>query len=114
MAGNPRRRRFPTETPLERELRLENQSEQLRGRQETRLEQREYRFALRRRSREQETEDKDFARFCGTGISSYEKDSIKLPQKLAQPRINGYRQKQDIGRKGSTEINGKSTQTMCR
>ena len=56
----------------------------------------------------------DFARFCGTGISSYEKDSIKLPQKLAQPRINGYRQKQDIGRKSSTEINGKSTQTMCR
>lgn len=52
-----------------------------------------------------------------TGISSYEKDSIKLPQKLTQPRIkriNGYRQKQDIGRKGSTEINGKSTQTMCR
>ena len=76
----------------------------------------------------------DFARFCGTGISSYEKDSIKLPQKLAQPRINGYRQKQDIGRNGSTEMgngkwemgngkwemgngemgNGKSTQTMCR
>ena len=53
MAGNPRRERFPTETPLERELRLEIQSEQLRGRreQETRVEQREYRFALRRRSR---------------------------------------------------------------
>ena len=54
MAGNPRRGRFPTETPLERELRLEIQSEQLiRGRrqQETRVEQREYRFALRRRSR---------------------------------------------------------------
>ena len=47
MAGNPRRGRFPTETPLERELRLEIQSEQLRGRrqQETRVEQREYRFA---------------------------------------------------------------------
>ena len=53
MAGNPRRGRFPTETPRERELRLEIQSEQLRGRrqQETRVEQREYRFALRRRSR---------------------------------------------------------------
>lgn len=53
MAGSPRRGRFPTETPLERELRLEIQSEQLRGRrqQETRVEQREYRFALRRRSR---------------------------------------------------------------
>ena len=53
MAGNPSRGRFPTETPLERELRLEIQSEQLRGRrqQETRVEQREYRFALRSRSR---------------------------------------------------------------
>ena len=53
MAGNPRRGRFPTETPLERELRLEIQSEQLRGRrqQETGVEQREYRFSLRRRSR---------------------------------------------------------------
>ena len=51
---------------------------------------------------------KDFARLCGTGISSYEKDSIKLPQKLEQRRINGYRQKQDIGRIGSTEMgNGK-------
>ena len=30
MAGNPRRGSFPTETPLERELRLEIQSEQLR------------------------------------------------------------------------------------
>ena len=38
MAGNPHRGRFPTESPLERELRLEIQREQLREDVNKRLE----------------------------------------------------------------------------
>ena len=57
MAGNCRRRRFTTETPLERERRLENQCEQRwRRRQQETTEQRENRLA-QRRQRSRETED---------------------------------------------------------
>ena len=58
VAGNCRRRRFTTETPLERERRLENQREQRRRRrQQETTEQRENRLAQRRQRRQQETEE---------------------------------------------------------
>jgi len=58
VAGNSRRRRFTTETPLERELRLENQREQRRRRrQQETTEQRENRLAQRRQRRQQVSEE---------------------------------------------------------
>ena len=57
VAPNPRRGRFSTETPLERECRLEIHREQRRRRrQQETAEQREHRLAQRRQRRQQETE----------------------------------------------------------
>ena len=56
VAPNPRPGRFYTETPLERERRLQIQCEQRRRRrQQETAEQREHRLAQRRQRREQET-----------------------------------------------------------
>ena len=58
VAPNPRRGRFSTETPLERERRLKIQREQRRrGRQQETAKQREHRLAQRRQRRQQETEE---------------------------------------------------------
>ena len=58
VAPNPRRGRFSTETPLERERRLEIQREQRRRRrQQESADQREHRLAQRRQRRQQETEE---------------------------------------------------------
>ena len=58
VAPNPRRGRFSTETPLERERRLEIKREQRRRRrQQETAEQREHRLAQRRQRRQQETEE---------------------------------------------------------
>ena len=58
VAPNPRRGRFSTETPLERERRLKIQREQRgRGRQQETAKHRERRLARRRQRRQQETEE---------------------------------------------------------
>ena len=58
VAPNPRPGRFSTETPLERERRLQIQREQRRRRrQQETAEQREHRPAQRRQRRQQETEE---------------------------------------------------------
>ena len=55
MAPNPRPGRFSTETPLERERRLQIQREQRRRRrQQETAEQKEHRLAQRRQHRQQE------------------------------------------------------------
>ena len=60
MAPNPRPGRFSTETPLERERRLQIQREQRRRRrQQETAEQKEHRLAQRRQRRQQETEEQD-------------------------------------------------------
>ena len=60
VAPNPRRGRFSTETPLERERRLEIQREQRRRRrQQETAEQREHRPAQRRQRHQQETEEQE-------------------------------------------------------
>ena len=64
VAPNPRRGRFSTEAPLERERRLKIQREpRRRRRQQESAEQRERRLAQRRQRRQQETEEQE------TGIS---------------------------------------------
>ena len=58
MAAIPRRVRFSTEIPLERERRLEIQREQRRRRRQQEIaEQREHRLAQRKQRRQQETEE---------------------------------------------------------
>ena len=58
VAAIPRRVRFFTEIPLERERRLEIQREQRRRRRQQEIaEQREHRLAQRRQRRQQETEE---------------------------------------------------------
>ena len=58
VAPNPRPGRFSTETPLERERRLQIQREQRRRRrQQETAEQKEHRLAQRRQRRQQETEE---------------------------------------------------------
>ena len=60
VALNPRLGRFSTETPLERECRLQIQREQRRRRrQQEPAEQKEHRLAQRRQRRQQETEEQD-------------------------------------------------------
>ena len=57
---NPRPGRFSTETPLERERRLQIQREQRRRRrQQETAEQKEHRLAQRRQRRQQETEEQE-------------------------------------------------------
>ena len=58
--AKPRPGRFSTETPLERELRLQIQREQRRRRrQQETAEQKEHRLAQRRQRRQQETEEQE-------------------------------------------------------
>ena len=60
VAPNPRPGRFSTETPLERERRLQIQREQRRRRrQQETAEQKEHRLAQRRQRRQQETEEQE-------------------------------------------------------
>ena len=60
MTPNPRPGRFSTETPLERERRLQIQREQRSGRrQQETAEQKEHRLAQRRQRRQQETEEQE-------------------------------------------------------
>ena len=60
MAPNPRPGRFSTETPLERERRLQIQREQRRRRrQQETAEQKEHHLAQRRQHRQQETEEQE-------------------------------------------------------
>ena len=60
VAPNPRPGRFSTETPLERERRLQIQREQRRRRrQQGTAEQKENRLAQRRQRRQQETEKQE-------------------------------------------------------
>ena len=60
LAPNPRPGRFSTETPLERERRLQIQREQRRRRrQQETAEQKEHRLAQRRQRRQQETEEQE-------------------------------------------------------
>ena len=60
VAPNPCPGRFSTETPLERERRLQIQREQRRRRrQQETAEQKEHRLAQRRQRRQQETEEQE-------------------------------------------------------
>ena len=60
VAPNPRPERFSTETPLERERRLQIQREQRRRCQQETAEQKEHRsIAQRRQCRQQETEEQE-------------------------------------------------------
>ena len=60
VAPNPHPGRFPTETPLERERRLQIQREQRRRRrQQETAEQKEHRLAQRSERRQQETEQQE-------------------------------------------------------
>ena len=60
VAPNPRPGRFSTDTPLERERRLQIQREQRRRRrQQETAEQKEHRLAQRRQRRQQETEEQE-------------------------------------------------------
>ena len=60
VAPNPRPERFSTDTPLERERRLQIQREQRRRRhQQETAEQKEHRLAQRRQRRQQETEEQE-------------------------------------------------------
>ena len=60
VAPNPRLGRFSTETPLERDCRLQIQREQRRRRrQQETSEQKEHRLAQRRQRRQQETEEQE-------------------------------------------------------
>ena len=60
VAPNPRSGRFSTETPLERERRLQTQRKQRRRRhQQETAEQKEHRLAQRRKRRQQEAEEQE-------------------------------------------------------
>ena len=60
LAPNPRPGRFSTETPLERERRLQIQREQRRRRrQQETAEQKEHRLAQRRQRRQEETDEQE-------------------------------------------------------
>ena len=60
VAPNPRPGRFSTETPLERERRLQTQRKQRRRRhQQETAEQKEHRLAQRRKRRQQEAEEQE-------------------------------------------------------
>ena len=76
VAPNPHSGRFPTETPLERERRLQIQREQRRKRrQQETAEQTEHRLAQRSEHRQQETEEQE------TGIVLY----CRKPRFLSLP-----------------------------